>query len=33
MALALTIRVLPDILTRAFPQALTLGARTAAALR
>lgn len=32
MALALTIRVLPDILTRAFPQALTLGARTAAAL-
>lgn len=33
MALALTIRVIPDILTRAFPQALTLGARTAAALR
>ncbi len=33
MALALTIRVLPDILSRAFPQALTLGARTAAALR
>ncbi|BCS33530.1 flagellar biosynthetic protein FliR [Luteitalea sp. TBR-22] len=32
MALALTLRVLPDILTRAFPQALTLGARTAAAL-
>lgn len=32
MALALTVRVLPDILTRAFPQALTLGARTAAAL-
>ena len=31
-ALALTIRVLPEILTRAFPQALTLGARTAAAL-
>lgn len=31
--LALTVRVLPDILTRAFPQALTLGARTAAALR
>lgn len=33
MALALTIRVLPDILIRAFPQALSLGARTAAALR
>jgi len=32
MALALTVRVLPDILTRAFPHALTLGARTAAAL-
>lgn len=32
MALALTLRVLPDILTRAFPQALTLGARTAGAL-
>jgi flagellar biosynthetic protein FliR len=32
MALALTVRVLPDILARAFPQALTLGARTAAAL-
>ncbi len=32
MALALTIRVLPDILTRAFPQALSLGARTAATL-
>lgn len=32
MALALTLRVLPEILTRAFPQALTLGARTAAAL-
>lgn len=31
-ALALTLRVLPDILTRAFPQALTLGARTAATL-
>ena len=31
-ALALTVRVLPDILARAFPQALTLGARTAAAL-
>ena len=33
MALALTIRVLLDILSRAFPHALTLGARTAAALR
>ncbi|WP_396623514.1 flagellar biosynthetic protein FliR [Luteitalea sp.] len=33
MALALTLRVLPDILTRAFPQALTLAARTAATLR
>jgi flagellar biosynthetic protein FliR len=32
MALALTVRVLPDIITRAFPQALQLGARTAAAL-
>jgi flagellar biosynthetic protein FliR len=32
MALALTLRVLPDILSRAFPQALTLGARTAGAL-
>lgn len=32
MALALTVRVLPDILTRVFPQALTLGARTAATL-
>jgi flagellar biosynthetic protein FliR len=32
MALALTIRVLPDILTRAFPQALTLGARAASSL-
>lgn len=32
LALALTVRVLPDILTRVFPQALTLGARTAAAL-
>ncbi|WP_291986196.1 flagellar biosynthetic protein FliR [Luteitalea sp.] len=32
MALALTVRVLPDILMRAFPQALTLGARTAAAM-
>ena len=32
LALALTVRVLPDILTRAFPHALTLGARTAAAL-
>jgi flagellar biosynthetic protein FliR len=31
-ALALTVRVLPDLLVRAFPQALTLGARTAAAL-
>ena len=32
VALALTIRVLPDILTRTFSSALTLGARTAAAL-
>lgn len=32
MALALTLRVLPDLLARALPQALTLGARTAAAL-
>lgn len=32
MALALTLRVLPDLLARAWPQALTLGARTAAAL-
>jgi flagellar biosynthesis protein FliR len=32
MALALTVRVLPEILSRAFPQALQLGARTAAAL-
>lgn len=32
MALAFTVRVIPDIITRAFPQALQLGARTAAAL-
>ena len=32
MALALTLRVLPDLLARALPHALTLGARTAAAL-
>ncbi len=32
-ALALTIRVLPDLLTRAVPQGLTLGARVAATLR
>lgn len=32
MALALTVRVLPDVISRAFPQALQLGARTAAAL-
>ncbi len=32
MALALTVRVLPEILTRAFPQALQLGARAAAGL-
>ena len=31
-ALALTIRVLPDILLRAFPQAISIGARTAATL-
>ncbi len=31
-ALALTVRVLPEILTRAFPQALQLGTRTAGAL-
>lgn len=31
IALALTLRVMPDLLARAFPQALTLGARTAAA--
>jgi flagellar biosynthetic protein FliR len=32
IVLALALRVLPEILTRAFPHALTLGARTAAAL-
>ena len=32
-ALALTLRVLPDLLTRAVPQGLTLGARVAATLR
>lgn len=32
LALAVTLRVLPDIIVRAFPQALTIGARTAATL-